>query len=58
MYRAQLTFRTQEIFIYVNQKNYENIAHDVYNTRMAETQLATDKYVWPAAVDTLTLVKT
>ena len=32
--------------------------HDVYNTRMAETWLATAIYVWPAAVDTLPLVKT
>ena len=32
--------------------------HDVYNKRMAETFFATDNYVWPAAVDTLTLVKT
>ena len=32
--------------------------HDVYDTRMAETYLATDNYVWPAAEDTLTLVKT
>ena len=32
--------------------------HDVYNTRMAETSLATAIYVWPAAVDTLPLAKT
>ena len=32
--------------------------HDVYNARMAETYLATANYVWPAAVDTLPLVKT
>ena len=32
--------------------------HDVNNARMAETYLATTKYLWPAAVDTLTLVKT
>ena len=32
--------------------------HDVYNARMAETYLATANYVWPAAVDTLALVKT
>ena len=33
-------------------------SHDVYNARMAETYLATGNYVWPAAVDTLPLVKT
>ena len=32
--------------------------HDVYNARMAQTHLATANYVWPAAVDTLPLVKT
>ena len=32
--------------------------HDVYYARMAETYLATANYVWPAAVDTLPLVKT
>ena len=32
--------------------------HDVYNVRMAETYLATANYVWPAAVDTVPLVKT
>ena len=32
--------------------------HDVYNARIAETYLATANYVWPAAVDTLPLVKT
>ena len=32
--------------------------HDVYNARMAETYLAIAIYVWPAAVDTLPLVKT
>ena len=36
----------------------DNVYHDVYNTRMVETKLATDNYIWPAAVDTLTLVKT
>ena len=34
------------------------LLHDVYNTRMAETKLATDNYVWPAAVETQTVVKT
>ena len=34
------------------------LCHDVYNAHMAETYLATAKYVRPAAVDTLPLVKT
>ena len=35
-----------------------SITYGVYNTRMAEMYLATAIYVWPAAVDTLPLVKT
>ena len=33
-------------------------SHEVYNASMAETYLAAAIYVWPAAVDTLALVKT
>ena len=34
------------------------INHDVFNVRIVETYVATAIYIWPAAVDTLPLVKT